>query len=102
MYGAKVDDIFVGRIGCLRIGGRRLHDSKKIFVLVDQRLVVGIEVCRRNFVFIGPADSRRHHVGQVLVRTHHGDAGKIECLPRLFGQLLFRIDLCAPLASGST
>ena len=95
--GPKVDNVFKWRIGFLRIGGRRLHDAVKIFILVDKRLIVGIEICRRNFVFVGPSDSGRQHVGKVFVRAHHGDAGKIECLSRFIRQLLIRIDLCAPL-----
>ena len=40
----------------------------------------------------------RQYVGKVFVRAHHGDAGKIELLSRFIGQLLIRIDLCAPLS----
>ena len=72
--------------------------AKRVLILIDQRLIVGIEIGRRNFVFIGPPDSGRQHVGQVLVRAHHADAGKIERLSRRIRQLLMRIDLCAPLA----
>ena len=71
---------------------------KKILIFVDQRLIVGIEICRRNFVFVGPPDSGRQRVSQVFVRAHHVDAGKIERLSRRIRQLLLCIDLCAPLA----
>ena len=37
-------------------------------------------------------------VGEILVGAHHGDASKIEVLPRLFGQRLMGLDLGAPLA----
>ena len=74
----KFDNIFKWCVGFLRVGGRRLHDSEKIFILVDKRLIVRIEVCRRNFVFVGPSDSGRQYVGKIFVRAHHVDAGKIE------------------------
>ena len=82
----------------LRVGGRRLHDGEEIRVLVDQRLVVGIEIGRRNFELVGPADPRRQRVGEVLVGAHHGDAGEIERLSRQVRQRLLRVDLRAALA----
>ncbi len=72
--------------------------SKKFPVLVEQRLVAGVKVRRRDSVFVGPADSGRQRVGEVLVRAHHVVACKIERLSRQVRQRLVRIDLRAPLA----
>jgi hypothetical protein len=55
------------------------------------------KICRWNFVFVRPSDSGRHHIGQVFVSTHHGNAREIERLPRQIRQLLLRVDLRAPL-----
>ena len=42
--GPEIDDVLERRRRILRIGGRRLHDAEELDVLVDQRLVVGIEI----------------------------------------------------------
>ena len=71
---------------------------KRFSILVEKRLIVGIEICRRNSELVAPADFGRKSVGEILVRAHHGVAGEIECLSRQVRQLLIRIDLGAPLA----
>ena len=96
--GSQVDNVLERRLRVLRIGGRRLHDAEEIGILIEQRLVVGIEIRRRNSEFVGPADLGRQRVGEILVRAHHGVACKIERLSRQVRQRLLRIDLRAPLA----
>ena len=64
----------------------------------DQRLVVGIEIRGRNSKLVAPSDPGRKRVGEVLVRTDHAVARKIERLSRQVRELLIRIDLRAPLA----
>ena len=91
--GGQVDDVVKRRVGVLRIRGRRLHDGEEILVLVEQRLVVGIEIGGRNAEFVGPADSCRQQVGEVFVRTHHGDAREVESLSRKVRQRLIGLDL---------
>ena len=56
---SKVDNVLDWSIRVLRVGGRRLHDVEELPILLDQRLRVGIEVCRRNSKFIGSSDFGR-------------------------------------------
>ena len=81
----------------LRVAGRRLHDVEKFGVLVEDRLVVGIEIGGRNGQLVGPSDFRRQRVGEILVRADHVVAREIERLPRQIRQRLVRIDLRASL-----
>ena len=82
----------------MRVGGWRLHEVEKFPVLIDQRLAVGVKVCRRNSEFIGPSDSGWKRVGEVFVGAYHVDACKVERLSRQVRQRLTGIDLCATLA----
>ncbi len=66
-------------------------------VLLDQRLDVGVEVGGRHLELVGPADARRHRVGEVLVGADDLDAGEVDGLARQVRQLLLAIDLRAPL-----
>ena len=72
-----------------------------IGVFVEQRLVGGIKIGRRNPEFIGPADSRGNCVGEVLVGADHVDACEIERLARQVRQRLLCVDLLAPLGENS-
>ena len=96
--GAEIGNVLEWRIRVLRVGGRRLHQVEKPPVLIEQRLIVGAEIRRRDAVFVGPAYSGRKRVGEILVRAHHVVAGKVERLSRQVGQPLFRIDLRPSLA----
>jgi hypothetical protein len=96
--GCEVDNVLERRVRILRIGGRRLQEADEAGVLVEQRLVVGIEICRRDSEFIRPADFGRNRVGEILVRTHHFVARQIKVLARQVRQRLLRIDLRAALA----
>ncbi len=82
----------------MRIGRRRLHDAEDACILIEKRLVVGIEIRRGDGKFVGSSDFGRKRVGEILVRADHVVARKIERLSRQVRQLLLRIDLCAPLA----
>src|SRR5262245_14868216 len=54
--GAEHDDILERRRRVLRIRRRRLHDAEELHVLVEQRLVVGVEIGRRDAELVGPPD----------------------------------------------
>ncbi len=82
----------------MRVDGRRLHEVEKFAVLIEQRLIVGVKVRRRDSEFVGPSDPGRESVGEVFVCAHHVVACKVECLSRQVRQPLVRIDLRAPLA----
>jgi hypothetical protein len=69
----------------LRVGGRRLHAVEKPPVLIEQRLIVGAEIRRRDAVFVGATYFGRKRVGEILVRAHHVVAGEVECLSRQVG-----------------
>ncbi len=95
--GSQRDNVMKWSIRVLRIGGRRLHDFEEICILIEQRLIVGVEVCWRNSEFIGSSDFGRQRVGEILIRAHHVVASKIKRLSRQVRQLLIRIDLRTPL-----
>ena len=94
----QVDHVLERRIGALRTGGRRLHDVEQRLVLVEQRLIVGIEIGRRDSQPVGPSDPRRQRIGEILVGAHHLDTGQIDRLARQVRQRLPGIDLRAALA----
>ena len=83
------DNILERGIGILGIRGRRLHDAEEIHILLEKRLIVGIEVSWRKPEFIRPADFRRKHVGEVLIGAYHVVAREIERLSRQVRQRLF-------------
>jgi hypothetical protein len=75
----------------------RLHDVEQFSVLVDQCLVVGVEILRRDAELVGPADLCRHRIGEILVGAHDAQAREIDGLARQVRQRLSCIDLPAPL-----
>src|SRR5262249_42609802 len=95
--GSQLDNVVKWRIRVLRVGGRRLHDAEEIGILVEKRLIVGIEIRRWNSEFIASSDFGWLRVGEILIRAHHIVARQIKRLSRQVRQRLFRIDLRAPL-----
>src|SRR5262249_2471174 len=85
----EIDDILEWRIGFLRIRGRRLHDVEECGILVEQRLIVGIEIGGRNPEFVWSSNFCRQNVSEVLLGTEHVISPKVERLPRQAWQLLF-------------
>ena len=57
--GAERDNVLERRVRFLRVGGRRLHQGEQRLVFIEQRLVVGVEIGRRDVVFVRPSDPRR-------------------------------------------
>ena len=82
-----------GVSGGLRVRRRRLHDAEQRGVLLDQRLDVGIEVGRRHPELVGPPNTRRQRIGEVLVGAHDLDAREVDGLPRQVRQRFLGIDL---------
>ncbi len=80
---------------CALAGGACMRSK---VVLIEQRLIVGAEIRRRDSVFVGPAYFGRKRIGKVFVGAHHVVACKVERLSRQVRQPLTRTDLCAPLA----
>jgi hypothetical protein len=82
--GSEIDNVPKWRLGALRIGGRRLHDAEQAEIFIDQRLVVGIEIGRRDCELVWFADFRRQRIGEILV----GADQRIACeIKRLAGQV---------------
>jgi hypothetical protein len=94
----QVNNVLERSGGVLRVDGRRLHDAEDACILIEKRLVVGIEIHRGDGEFIRSSDFGRKRVGEILECAYHVVARKIECLSRQVRQLLPRIHLCAPLA----
>src|SRR6266487_5723333 len=95
--GSQVDNVAKWSIRFLRTGGRRLHDVEELFIPLEKRLIVGVEVGGRYPEFVGPSDFARKRVGEIFIRADHVVASKIECLSRQVRQWLIGIDLRAPL-----
>src|SRR5207237_9775101 len=64
---SQIDNVLEWSICFLRVDGRRLHEVEKFPVLIDQRLIVGVKVRRRDSEFIWPSNFRRESVCEVFV-----------------------------------
>src|SRR5262249_9442155 len=65
--GSQLDNVVKWSIRVLRVGGRRLHDAEEIGILVEKRLIVGIEIRRWNSEFIASSDFGWLRVGEILI-----------------------------------
>src|SRR5207253_5991972 len=88
--GCELDHVVEWSVRALRIGGRRLHDLEQRLVLLEKRLIVGIEIRRRKSESVRPADSGGKRVGQIFIGAYHVVAGEIERLTRQIRQRLLR------------